>query len=441
MWQGIRSVCRSHSGLRLALYARGGKLIGGCNLAGLVSEPVISEPGAHVRVAATSRLTQALYGAVLIVDAGGPFRHGAHTIRVTLEIPPSVFSTSWKFFGAYILLTQAALFFLGFILFHRTVIGPIGEIAALAKKGLSVTDYPTFVDEVKLKGDVRNIAGALKSMVLKIVEEKENAAGLVEKLRNANKELEALYQGLVRTEKLAGIGRLAAGMAHEIGNPLQIVMGYVEFLQLRADEKSKDVLRRMDQELKRIHEILRRLLDFARPAKAENTSTAINTLVADCVSLVKDRKGFSHCAFVVNPDAHLTTIRTQPEKVRQALINLVFNSADAIPESGGVITISTLARADGAEIRVEDTGCGIPKDELPRVFDPFYTSKEPGKGTGLGLAICLGLMDSLGGDIVIGSEPGVGTAVTIYIPDTPAPCLDSAETPTPSERSEGPRVK
>jgi two-component system NtrC family sensor kinase len=114
--------------------------------------------------------------------------------------------------------------------------------------------------------------------------------------------------------------------------------------------------------------------------------------------------------------ADLPLMKTEPEKIRQVIVNLIFNAADAIPESGGKITLRTRKDEDAAQIEVEDTGSGISQVDLPKVFDPFFTTKEPGKGTGLGLAVCLGLIESMSGTINVESEEGKGTVVMVRIP-------------------------
>jgi len=171
----------------------------------------------------------------------------------------------------------------------------------------------------------------------------------------------------------------------------------------------------MDRELKRIHEILQRLLEFARPIRQNVVSCNLNSLVQDCGSLIRGRKGFREVEFEYDLDPELPCIETEPEKIRQVLVNLIFNAADAIPQSGGKITLRTRKDRDSVEIEVEDTGGGIPKDNMEKIFDPFFTTKEPGKGTGLGLAVCLGLVESLGGSVEVVSEEEKGTRVTVRL--------------------------
>jgi len=417
LWETVRSICKSGTDLRVLLYDSRGSVLGGCGIQREVEKPDLASDGTRIRVIGSAWPADLFQGLTVVVDVVRPFPHGVRSVRAFLEIPSSVFAPAWKFFASYLVLTQAALFFLGYILFHRTVIGPIRDVATAARQAAGKADSQVLSDTIHLKGDIQRISSSLRGMLQKIVEDREQMAALIEELRAVNRDLEAAQQGLVRSEKLAGVGRLAAGLAHEIGNPLQIIMGYTELLQRGPDPDSRsEILDRMDQELKRIHEILQRLLEFASPIRQNVLPCDLNALVEASGSLIRGRKGFSNVEFQYALDPELPHIETEPEKIRQILVNLIFNAADAIPESGGKITLRTCKGDESVEIEVEDTGEGIPKENMEKVFDPFFTTKEPGKGTGLGLAVCLGLVESLGGSIIVVSEENKGTRVNVKLP-------------------------
>ncbi len=172
----------------------------------------------------------------------------------------------------------------------------------------------------------------------------------------------------------------------------------------------------MNQELNRIHDILQQLVAFARPIQRNVVECDINALLVDCATFVKYRRGFRTVEFEYELDPNVPVVKTEPEKVRQALMNLFINSADAMPVDGGKIVLRTRTNEDRVEIEVEDNGCGIAEENLEKVFDPFFTTKEPGKGTGLGLAVCLGLVESLGGTMNLSSRPDCGTTVVLTVP-------------------------
>jgi len=408
------------------LYDSGGKVIGGCGLRTALDKPKVDKEGRRITTTGPPWPTGVLNGRSVIMDITGPFPHGIRVVRGILEISPSAFLPAWKFFGAYLILTQSTLFFLGFLLFHRTIIGPVGEIARLAGKTSGIADFPDRSEPMTWKGDIQQISSSLKGMLLKIMDDREKMKELIERLQATNRDLEAAQQGLVRSEKLAGVGRLAAGLAHEVGNPLQIVMGYVELLKRQPDSDSfNEILPRMDQELRRIHDILHRLLEFARPIRKDIMTCDANTLLTDCVAAIRVREGFRNIEFEYQLDPELQPLETEPDKIRQILVNLIFNAADAMADLPGKITLRTRKTEEGVEIEVEDNGAGIPEEHLEKVFDPFFTTKEPGKGTGLGLAVCLGLAESLGGSIQIRSTERQGTVVTMRLPQNAVVDRDS----------------
>jgi two-component system, NtrC family, sensor kinase len=417
LWDFVRTVCQARSGLKLVVYDGRGEVLGGCGGNASRERVSLSEPGRSVQVSAGDWFAVLSQGFVVSVDLLDSFAHGIGAVRILLETPPSIFAPAWKFFAAYLALTQASLFLLGYILFHRTVIGPVKEVARLAARASGIADLETLPDSLSLQGDIQKISASLRGMIVKIVEDRDRMEELIERLSAINRELKNAQEGLIRSEKLASLGRLAAGVAHEIGNPLQILLGYVEILHRGADPESRaEVISRMDQELNRIHDILQQLVAFARPIQRNVVECDINALLLDCTAFVKHRRGFQTVEFEYVLDPNVPIVKTEPEKVRQALMNLFINSADAMPAAGGRIILRTRTNGDHVEISVEDNGCGIVEEHLEKVFDPFFTTKEPGKGTGLGLAVCLGLVESLGGTMKLSSRPDCGTTVVLTVP-------------------------
>ncbi len=417
MWTWVQRTCTGGTNMGLLLYDSRGKIKGGCSKRADLPKPDFSSSGTTIQVAGKGLPRSLFNGMTIVVDIRGNFLQDVKIVRAILRAPPSVFTTASRFVAVYLVMTQLALFFMGYILFHRTVIGPIKETAGIAQNASGIALVDDISGSLRWKGDIQRIASSLRAMIMKIVEDREKMQALVDELRQSNRELEAAQQGLIRSEKMASVGRLASGLAHEVGNPLQILMGYVELLQRETDSDSRlDILARMDEELKRIHSIIQRLLEFARPIRENIQVCDINELVQDVAALVKGRKGFRKIDFNIVTDPNLEPIPTEAEKIRQVLINLLFNAADAMPDPGGTIILRTQKNPDCVEFQVEDSGSGIAGENLEKVFDPFFTTKEPGKGTGLGLAVCLGLIESMDGSIDIRSEIGRGTTVTVTVP-------------------------
>jgi len=262
-------------------------------------------------------------------------------------------------------------------------------------------------------------------------EEEALRAKVAEAERYAN-DLSRAQETLIRSERLASVGRLAAGLAHEIGNPIAAILGFQELLLaggLEPDEE-RDFIERMKRETERIHRILRDLLDFARPAPHSLRQGALGLelfgrvadAAADVLSLVRPQKAFRDVALDVDIAPDLPPVRLAGPRLVQVLLNLLLNAAAAVPEVGGRITLraARLGSADGDHVRIEieDNGPGIAPEVRVQLFEPFVTTKEVGKGTGLGLAVCRGLIDSAGGVITLDEKSDLGGAR--FVIDLPA---------------------
>jgi two-component system NtrC family sensor kinase len=241
---------------------------------------------------------------------------------------------------------------------------------------------------------------------------------------------------LTQADKLASVGRLAAGIAHEINNPLTGVLTYASLLAKRYEgegQTSAD-LEVIVRETKRCRQIIRELLDFARPTPPARKPTDINEVVRRALAVVANQLTESKVGLDLYLESDLPEANAQGNQIQQVLVNLLINAADAIgPEGGRIRVVTGVAQVmpvgeeaihwdSGArpmvEIRVEDTGCGIPAEALPHIYEPFFSSKGT-KGTGLGLAVSWGIIESHEGTIGVQSEPGQGTRFTVRLPLAP----------------------
>ncbi len=256
----------------------------------------------------------------------------------------------------------------------------------------------------------------------------ENAS-LYEELRRSYEQLRRSQDLLLRQEKLASLGRLAAGLAHEINNPLSSVAGFAEAVQRRAHaerlhelEKLRDVpeyLGFIQQEVGRASAIVKRLLDFARQREPTFESLNLGALVRDTVALVTRQAVVANKRIDIDLPPTVPAVRADRHMLQQAILNLLTNALDAI-EGEGVVRITARPDAQDVELLVQDTGSGISPEHLTKIFDPFFTTKEVGQGTGLGLAICQGIVEQHGGSIEVTSDGvGMGTTVTVRLPVTP----------------------
>ena len=226
---------------------------------------------------------------------------------------------------------------------------------------------------------------------------------------------------LYHSDKLASIGRLAAGVAHEINNPLTGVLTYSSFLLKRTkdDLEMKSDLEIIVRETKRCREIVKDLLDFARPISSNKKSVNINDVIEQALNIVANQLVFNHIVVQKELNDSLPKVNIDERQLQQVFINLLVNAADAIGEKGGTISLITSAiHSDGkeyAQIEITDTGCGIANENLSKIFEPFYSTKDQ-KGTGLGLSVVWGIIDKHQGKISVDSKLGKGSTFTILLP-------------------------
>jgi two-component system NtrC family sensor kinase len=229
---------------------------------------------------------------------------------------------------------------------------------------------------------------------------------------------------ILHSQRQASVGRLAAGVAHEINNPLTGVLTYTHML-LRRSELAEDVradLQIIAEATERVRKIVKGLLDFSRQTKLDPEPTDVNRLAASAIALVENQALMKGVAIKLNPGENLPELVADRSQVQGVLINMMINALDATPP-GGAIRVFTApgvsgqpAGRRGVEITIADTGSGIAPENLDRIFDPFFTTKPVGQGTGLGLAVSLGIVQRHGGHIRVQSEPGKGTRFFIWLP-------------------------
>jgi len=254
-------------------------------------------------------------------------------------------------------------------------------------------------------------------------------ADLEQKIEEATRELKAAQAETARSEKLASVGLLAAGIAHELNNPLTGVLTFSHLVRKNLPDDSRDAedLDLVIRETKRCAAIIRRLLDFSREKTPEKAYCDLNALIADSLQLIEQPAQVENIELITDLDETLPDVWLDENLVKQVIMNMLVNARHAI-EDGGSITIKTRLSPgylvpdfdnvirDMAEITIHDTGCGIPGDDLQKIFDPFFTTKGVGKGTGLGLSVSHGTIETHGGAIEVESEVGKGTEFRVYLP-------------------------
>lgn len=230
-------------------------------------------------------------------------------------------------------------------------------------------------------------------------------------------ETKKLEQQIMNSEKLASIGKLAAGVAHEINNPLGGILSCLYNLRKGtvAPARQEEYLASMEEGLRRVQKIVRQLLDFSQQYEPELSFSDLNAIVDRVLVLTNHALTAGRIKLVKRLQEDLPAVLVDRHMIEQVLMNLILNAVQAI-QGGGVVTIRTVAEDEVCKILVEDTGCGIPSHLLSRIFDPFFTTKPTGEGTGLGLSVSLGIVERHGGRILVDSEIGKGTVFTVCLP-------------------------
>jgi len=360
-----------------------------------------------------------------------------------------------------IVVDAAILIVFGSFLLSRVLVKPLKELVKLTQK-ISEGDFNEKI-ETPSDNEIGQLISSFNRMIDRLRENQEELEDHVKSLEETNKQLKQAHEELIRTEKLATVGRFAAGVAHEVGNPLGAILGYVSMLEREGTgaEDSKDYLKRIEKEIERINHIVRELLDFARPSKGEIRDVEVNHILENTLSLLSYQKNFKNIDTRLELDPELPLVQGDESQLSQVFLNIILNALDAM-SAGGILRIQTriytveyplrdrfleasaprrkddpvesdyshvrkpnplaavLVKFSRGEqlvkVRISDTGNGIRKEDFERIFDPFFTTKPPDKGTGLGLSICLRIVESMGGVLRVESEFGKGSAFEVYLP-------------------------
>jgi C4-dicarboxylate-specific signal transduction histidine kinase len=337
-------------------------------------------------------------------------------VRMPLHVPMLPGGPA-GFVLAYTVFSGSAIALFGFSLFRRRLILPIRRLQEGTRR-IADGGFGSTV-QVDASRELQELSEALNAMSESLAGYRTRSEDQLERLRAANDELRATQEALVRSERLAGVGRLAAGLAHEVGNPLAAVLGYLELLDGGLDDPDleADLVRRSQKELGRIHAIIRQLLDYSRTGAGQEESVSLVDAAEEAVATVLPQPAFRGVAVRVAPGEGSPVVRVERDKLHQVLVNLLLNAGDAL---AGAESPSILLEVgvDGAEARLRclDTGSGFDGVALDRAFEPFFTTREVGRGTGLGLATALQVVEQAGGRMWVANRPEGGAEVGFALP-------------------------
>ena len=331
---------------------------------------------------------------------------GAARLTLSLGGEYARLARSRTLFLGYFILDFILLLGLGAFILRRIIVSPLERLLKATERVIA-GDYGHPV-HIPASLEISELAGSFNLMQDSLRERRDQVEAHLHSLEAANRALKEARLETVRSEKMASVGLLAAGMAHEIGAPLAAIIGYSGILseELAGDPEKSDYLRRIAEDAGRIDRLVRDLLNYAKPVKPEIERIDVKEFFDDLYAMLERQGVFKRLETSLTIGEDLPILYLDRHQLMQVLMNLVMNARDAMPDGGRLRISASVVDNDYLLIEVEDSGEGILAENVDRIFDPFFTTKEPGKGTGLGLAISARLVESFGGRITVESGPG-----------------------------------
>lgn len=319
--------------------------------------------------------------------------------------------------------------------FQSYLIAPLPSRHQIVGTITVASTTPEAYDE-ELAGVLTSLAGALAISIEQthlFLQLAKAAQELERKVEERTQELQKANRKLIQTEKYFATGRLAGNLAHEINNPLNIIKNYLQLVRSnlikagggrRRTDPNLDHLQIIDEETNRIARLVRKMLDLHRPVEEKVQPVDINAIIEEILALTRQTLEHSNIQVETDLNPNLPTPTASPDLIRQLFINLIRNAQDAIDHDGRIVIRTALFTQwddedpiDFIRTQIEDTGVGIPPEDLAKIFDPFFTTKPNEQGTGLGLCVSYSIVQVYRGTIEVESEPGKGTRVTVMLPD------------------------
>jgi signal transduction histidine kinase len=383
--------------------------------------PQVVRPGEeHTTALATPR------GPALLVvvpgDPEAPLPCGAVGVLLRTDLAATPTTPLVRLVALYTGIVALAFLVFAYFSMTRLVVQPIDALGAAARR---VADGARRLEAPRRGArELIELGASLEVMTERLRADEESLRAKIAEIQRYAEDLAKAQERLVRSERLASVGRLSAGLAHEIGNPIAAILGFQELLLAGGldEAEQRDFVQRMKRETERIHRILRDLLEFARPAvraggpEAPELPGAVAEALTDVTALVRPQKGFRDVELATEVAADLPKVALSHQRIVQLLLNLMLNAVDAAPKKGGRVTVRASRAGEKVRVEVEDNGAGVAPEVKDTLFEPFVTTKPVGEGTGLGLAVCRGLVEAVGGTIGVESGAEGGARFVVELP-------------------------
>lgn len=433
----IASHVGEHGAVAIAVYGRGGRLLvsGGAE-AELAMFRAPPEPFGEASTRVMSRAGHALDIVLPIVPAAakgeGMADERAVMVRVRAEDDPERTAQLVRGIALYMALFALAILVFAYIALTRAIVRPIEQLARSADKVASgARDLHIPSSGAR---EVAALGTSVRRMASSLIAEEKALRDKVDELTATTKRLSETREQLAGSERMASVGRLAAGVAHEIGNPIAAIMGMHDLIEDAEtnEETRNDFLKRMRKETERIHVVVRDLLDYARPEDSGESGplssppsgsrpqqAVVMDVIEDAVNLVRPQKDFKSIE-IKREAGEDVRVGVSPQRLTQVVLNLLLNAGAARNDQKATkaitIRVKRLNEEKKARIEIEDDGPGVPVDLATRIFDPFVTTKEVGAGTGLGLAVCRGIIEGAKGKIYVDESYDNGARFVVELP-------------------------
>jgi two-component system NtrC family sensor kinase len=299
---------------------------------------------------------------------------------------------------------------------------PVSKMVA-ATRNIAAGRFDQEVQSSPQQGEIALLADSFNTMLKSLRQMRDDleewGRTLEEKVKQRSEELGAMQARVAQSERLASLGMLSAGVAHEINNPLGAILALtaLSLEDVKEDDPNRENLQEVVKQAQRCRDIVKGLLEFSRHSEVHTELADLNEILQDTLSLVTRQAQFLNVTVAVDYDPQLPPVMADKSELEQVFMNILMNAVQAMRERG-TITITTRHGAPDhfVEVLISDTGCGVPPDKIGQVFDPFFTTKESGQGTGLGLSIAYGIITSHRGTISVESEVGKGSTFKIRLP-------------------------